>query len=51
VTNEEIAQIKKNKNKRDLFIFLGVVLTLVLIGLLIYKLIKRKKTTTVVVNS
>lgn len=43
VSDEELNAIKKRKNKRDLFIFLAVVMILVLIGLLIYKLVKSKK--------
>ncbi|MCQ3908076.1 MAG: hypothetical protein MJ200_00480 [Mycoplasmoidaceae bacterium] len=52
VSDEELTALKKKKNKRDLFIFLAVVMVLVLIGLLIYKLVKsRKVNNTVTINN
>lgn len=43
VSDEELNALKKKKNKRDLFIFLGVVMVVALIGLLIYKAVKSKR--------
>lgn len=52
VSDEELTALKKKKNKRDLIIFLAVVMILVLIGLLIYKLVKsRKVNNTVTINN
>lgn len=51
VSDEELALLKKKNNRRDLFIFLGIVLTLVLIVMLVVKLFKRNKKTKVVVNA
>ncbi|XQP55700.1 MAG: MSC_0882 family membrane protein [Mycoplasmoidaceae bacterium] len=43
VSDEELRAIKKRKNKRDMIIFLAVVMIIVLIGMMIYKIIKSKK--------
>lgn len=43
VSDEELTAIKKKKNKRDLFIFLAVVMIIVLVGLLIYKIVRSRK--------
>lgn len=52
VSDEELTAIKKRKNKRDLIIFLAVIMVLILIGMLIYKLVKSKKVNnTVTINS
>lgn len=52
VSDEELTALKKKKNKRDLFIFLAVVMVIALIGLLIYKIVKSKKVNnTVTINN
>ena len=52
LSDEELRALKKNKNKRDLYIFLAVVMVIALVGVLIYKLVKRKKVNnTVTINS
>lgn len=52
VSDEELRALKKNKNRRDLYIFLAVVMILALVGVLIYKLVKSKKVNnTVTINS
>lgn len=52
VSDDELRALKKNKNKRDLYIFLAVVMILALVGVLIYKLVKTKKVNnTVTINS
>ncbi|MCQ3907654.1 MAG: hypothetical protein MJ219_02710 [Mycoplasmoidaceae bacterium] len=52
VSDEELRAIKKYKNRRDLYIFIAVVMVLALIGVLIYKLIKsRKVNNTVTINN
>lgn len=52
VSDEELTALKKKKNKRDLIIFLAVIMILVLIGLVIYKLVKSKKVNnTVTINN
>lgn len=52
VSDEELTALKKKKNRRDMFIFLAVVLVIVLIGMLIYKIVKSKKVNnTVTINN
>jgi hypothetical protein len=51
VPQEEIDALKKQKNRRDLIIFICSLLIVGLIGFLIYKLVRRNKTTQVVVKS
>lgn len=52
VSDEELTALKKRKNKRDLIIFLAVVMVIVLIGLLVYKIVKSKKVNnTVTINN
>ncbi len=52
VSNEELILLKKKKNRRDMFIYLAIVCTIILIGWLIVKLcLRRKKQTKVVVNA
>lgn len=52
VSDEELIALKKKKNKRDFFIFLAVIMIIVLIGFLIYRLIKsRKVNNTVTINN
>ncbi|XQP55430.1 MAG: MSC_0882 family membrane protein [Mycoplasmoidaceae bacterium] len=52
VSDEELTALKKKKNKRDLIIFLAVIMVIVLVGLLIYKLVKsRKVNNTVTINN
>lgn len=43
VSDEELKEIKKQKNKRDMIIFFAIVMILVLVGLLIYRLVKSRK--------
>lgn len=43
VSNDELKDIKKHKNKRDMIIFFAIVMVLVLIGLLIYRIVKSRK--------
>lgn len=43
VSDEELKEIKKHKNKRDMIIFFAIVMVLVLVGLLIYRIVKSKK--------
>ena len=43
VSDEELALLKKHKNKRDAIIFAAVICILILIGFLIYRLIKNRK--------
>lgn len=43
VSDEELKEIKKHKNKRNMIIFFAIVMVLVLVGLLIYKIVKSKK--------
>jgi uncharacterized membrane protein len=50
VPQEELDVIKKQKNRRDLIIFLCAIVFIGLIGYFIYKLVKRNKTTKVVVH-
>lgn len=52
VSDEELNALKKKKNKRDLIIFLAVIMVIALIGMLIYKIIKSKKVNnTVTINN
>lgn len=52
VSDDELIQLKKHKNKRDAIIFIAVILCVVLIGLLIYKIVKSKQVNnTVTINS
>ncbi len=52
VSDDELTALKKKKNRRDMIIFLAIVGTLVLIGLLIYRLVKsRKVNNTVTINN
>ena len=52
VADEELKEIKKHKNKRNLIIFFAFVMVLVLVGLLIYKIVKsRKVNNTVTINN
>lgn len=51
VSTEELALIKKKKNRKDLIIFFLVIMFLVLIGLIIYKTVKRSAKTNIVVNN
>jgi hypothetical protein len=50
VPHEELNAIKKQKGRRDLVIFLCAIVVVGLIGLLIYKLVKRRKPTQLVVK-
>ena len=43
VSDEELALLKKQKNKRDAIIFVAVICIIVLIGFLIYRLIKNRQ--------
>ncbi len=43
VSDEELKEVKKHKNKRDMIIFFAVVMVLVLVGLLIYRLVRARK--------
>lgn len=52
VSDEELTALKKRKNKRDMLIFLAIVAILVLIGMMIYKIVKsRKVNNTVTINN
>lgn len=43
VSDDELREIKKMKNKRDLIIFFACVMVFVLLGLLIYRIVKSRK--------
>lgn len=51
VSTEELSLIRKKKNKRDFIIFFLVVMFLVLIGILIYKLVKKNSKNNIVINN
>jgi uncharacterized membrane protein len=48
VSQEELTFIKKQKNRRDLIIFLCTIVLVGIIGFFIYRLVKRSKTNKVV---
>jgi hypothetical protein len=48
IPQEDIDNLKKKKNRRDLIIFLCIVITVIFAGFVIYKLLKRKHNKTVV---
>ncbi|GHU31513.1 hypothetical protein FACS1894166_03100 [Bacilli bacterium] len=50
VPQEELNTLKKQKAKRDLIIFLCAIVLVGLIGLLIYKLVTRRKATQITVK-
>jgi flagellar biogenesis protein FliO len=50
VPQEEIDLIKKQKNRRDLVIFLCSIALIGLIGYLIYRLVKRNRAAKIVVS-
>jgi cyanate permease len=50
VPQEELTLIKKQKNRRNLIIFLCAIALVGIIGFFIYRLVKRSKTTKVVVS-
>jgi flagellar biogenesis protein FliO len=50
VPQEELDTIKKQKNRRDLIIFLCAILLVGLVGYLVYRLVKRNRATKVIVS-